>query len=939
MRFLNIIYIIIFLSAYNITAQNVSFDLNQNIPIDPNVKTGTLSNGLTYYLKHNEKPKNKAELRLVLNVGSILEDNDQQGFAHFVEHMAFNGTKSFHKNDLIDYLQRIGVQFGADLNAHTGFDETVYKLTVPTDIDSIYNTSLHILRDWADGIEFSDQEIDNERGIVAEELRARSGASMRMYYQSIPVLTNNSRYAERIPIGKLDLILNGKHKALKRFYKDWYRPDLMALVIVGDIDLKETETKIKKLFSSIKPLKNPRERIYYSIPDNKEPKATIITDKEASFTTVAVYYKKEKKTETTLQDYRESLLETLYTGMLNQRLSDLKEQANSPFLATGTGIGKFLGNKGAYYLRAALKENQIKNGIEDLLIESERAKKYGFTNSEFNRYKNYLLNRVQTLNKEADKLSSKSYTELLIDNFTDQKPIPGVAFNYKFYKNQLANITLDEVNGIAKKWIGEENITIVINAPEKKEVVLPSEDWILKTLKSTPTKNIETYKDKLADKALMETLPSRGEIIETKYNKEVDITTFKLSNGVTVIAKPTTFQNDIIYLNAFRPGGSSTANDSIYVSTRNAGNIIGSSGINNISDINLKKLLMGKTVSVTPRINYYEELVSGNSNFESLETLFQMVHLYFTAPNKDQNAFNVSKNNMISSIKAYKNSPSAYFNEEVSKIMSNNHLRAVSLTEEQIEKSLNLDQAYNFYKERFSSANEFTFIFVGSFDLEAIKDFSEQYLASLPSDLNTKSTWKDIGLRYNEGSIKQTFYKGIDNKASVDIRFTGKLNFSLKEKQDISLIGKLLKIKLTEELREKMSGVYGVRVSGFASDKPYDWYRLNIQFTCDPANVNKLIKQVNEEINKLKTEGPKEEDVSKIKKAELANAKTYLEYNGYWASKIKTAIEYNLNFNDIPNYKTDIEKLNTTHFKKVANRYFNYNNYAEFILLPEKNEK
>lgn len=936
MRSLKNIYFLLFLCASNLIAQNTITNLNTKIPIDPTVKIGTLSNGLTYYLKHNAKPKNKAELRLVIKAGSILEDDDQQGFAHFLEHMAFNGTKSFHKNDLINYLQNIGVEFGADLNAHTGFDETVYKLTVPTNKDSIFETSLHILRDWADGIEFTSQEIDNERGVIAEELRARSGANMRMYYQSIPILTNNSRYAERTPIGKLDIILNGTHNALKRFYKDWYRPDLMALVIVGDINLQDTEAKIKNLFNSMKPLENPRERIYYGIPNNEEPKITIIKDKEASFTTVAVYYKKQKEPRISLQDYKENLLQMMYSGMLRQRLSDLKVQPNSPFLAATAGIGNFLADKESYYLRANLKEDEVKKGIEDLLIESERARIFGFTSSELERYKAYLLNNAETLKNEANKIPSRYYVEQLIDNFTDQKPIPGANFNYEFYKNEFATVTLNQINEVAKKWIGKKNIAIVINAPDKEEIVLPNEEWIIDLLATLPAKKIDKYKDQLTEIALMDKLPEKGKIIDIEYNKDVEVTTYKLSNGVTVIAKPTKFQNNLISLNAFRPGGSSTVDDSLYISARNAGNIIGSSGINNITEVNLKKLNMGKNVSVKPRINYYEELISGNSSFEDLERLFQMIHLYFNAPNKDKNVFLANKESMIASIKAYENNPSAYFSEKVSEITSNNHLRAVSLTVEQIENGLKLDRAYNFYKDIFSSANGFTFIFVGSFDLDAIKEFSEQYLGSLPSNLNKKSTWKDIGLRYQEGTIKKTFYKGIDNKASVDIRFIGKLDFSLQKKEDISLLAKILKIKLTEELREKMSGVYGVRVSGFASDKPYDWYRLNIQFTCDPDNVEKLIKKVNEEIVNLKTKGPSEIDISKIKKAELENQKTYLESNGYWASKLKSALEYNLKFNEIPNHKIYIEKLNTTHFKNVANTFFNYNNYAEFILLPEK---
>ncbi|VAW41541.1 Probable zinc protease pqqL, partial [hydrothermal vent metagenome] len=560
---------------------------------------GKLDNGLTYYLKKNTKFEYKAELRLVINAGSILEDEDQLGLAHFVEHMAFNGTKSFEKNDLIDYLQSIGVEFGADLNAHTGFDETVYKLSVPTDDAKIFDTSLQVLRDWADGITFDDAEIDNERGIVAEELRARSGANMRMYYQSIPVLTNNSRYAKRSPIGTLDVIENSTYDALKRFYRDWYRPKLMALVLVGDFDVVETEKKIKKLFSDLTTVKNPKERIRYSIPENKAPAVSIVTDAEASGVRASIYYKKQETVVRTLEDYKQSLLQKLYTGMLRQRLSEVVLLPNAPFLSARAGIGAFLGDKDSYYLRVALKEDKISEGINTLLEESERAKRYGFTKSELERYKALLLNNADIYRKETGKLSSRYYLEQYIDNFTDHKPIPGDEFKYKFYKNILPGITIDEVNRIGEQWVKNENIAVVLNAPNKESLVLPSENELVEMLNNVTTKEIDRYNDTLGNIKLMDFKPEQGEIIETSYNDKIDVTTWKLSNGVTVMVKPTQLQNDLISMSGFRPGGSSVVPDSLYVSARNAGNIIGSSGINNISTIDLKKLNMGKTVSVT----------------------------------------------------------------------------------------------------------------------------------------------------------------------------------------------------------------------------------------------------------------------------------------------------------------------------------------------------
>lgn len=933
------LFFLLSLFTYSLLAQTILFDINnldKEIPIDPTVTIGKLENGLTYYLQKNTKLENKAELRLVINAGAILEDEDQLGLAHFVEHMAFNGTKNFKKNDLIDYLQSIGVEFGADLNAHTSFDETVYKLSVPTDDIKIFNTSLQVLRDWADGITFDHVEIDNERGIVAEELRARSGAGMRMYYKSIPVLTNNSRYAKRAPIGTLDIIMNSEYDALKRFYRDWYRPDLMALVLVGDFDIAETEKKIKKIFGSLTPVENPRERILYSIPKNTAPAIAIITDAEAQGVRASIYYKKQKKEIQTLKDYRQSLLQKLYTGMLRQRLSEVELLPDAPFLSARAGIGTFLGNMNSYYLSVSLKEDKVSQGIEALLEESERAKRYGFSKSELERYKALLLNNADIYRKEVGKISSRYYLEQYIDNFMDNKPIPGDAFKYQFYKQVLPKITVDEVNKIGEQWIKRENIAVVINAPGKESLVLPSKNEVVKMLNSVTSKKMNRYNDSLGDIKLMDFTPKSGNIVETSYNDKIDVTTWKLSNGITVIIKPTQLQNDLISMNAFRSGGSSVVPDSLYVSARNAGNIIGSSGINNISKINLKKLNMGKTVSVTPYINFYDDLFSGSTSSANLERMLQMTYLYFTAPNKDKSVFEAKKARAISITKNAEANPSAVFDTKISEIMTKNHLRAVPLKKEQIEEELQLDKVYHFYKNRFSSANGFTFIFVGNVELDTIRNLVTQYLGGLPSNLKEQSTWRDIGLRYTKGIIKKTIVKGIDDKSKVDMRFTDTLDFSPDKKKQLSLLAKLLKIKLTEEMREKMSGVYGVQVSGFASDRPYDWYRMNIRFTCAPKNTNKLIAKVFEEIEKIKTNGASQADLEKIKEAELANAKEGLKYNSYWSYKLKNAYEYSWNPENILNYEAEINKLTSNYFKEAANTYFDNNNYAEFILMPEK---
>ncbi len=939
MNYIKITWLLL-LTAYSTLCAQSAKDINfqQEIPLDPTVKKGVLANGFTYFIKKNQKPENKAELRLIINAGSILEDEDQLGLAHFVEHMAFNGTKSFKKNDLIDYLQSIGIEFGADLNAHTSFDETVYKLEVPTDDVQVFNTSLQILREWADGITFDATEIENERGVVAEELRARSGAGMRVFYKSIPVLTNQSRYAKRTPIGTLDVILNSQPEALTRFYNDWYRPELMALVIVGDVAIDETEKKIQKLFSNLKGPHQPRERTYYSIPHNTAPKAVVITDKELTDTSISIYHKKEKETATTLEDYKKELIEKMYGGMLRERLSEALLTKKALFLSATAGIGHFLGDKNSFYLRANLKEEDITGGIISLLKESERVRRFGFSQTELDRYKAYMLNNARIRKEETGKLSSRQYAETLIDLFTHAKPVPGDTFIYDFYTAVLPDITLDEVNQTGKHWAQGENMAIVLSAPHKESLSLPDETALINLWESVRREELDTYEDSLENQELMTEVPKAGTVVKTDYIDAIDVTKWELGNGITVLAKSTNLQNNLISMYSFRSGGSSLAPDSLYVSARVAGNIITSGGINNISPADLSKLNMGKTLMLRSFLNFYEEAFIGSSSSQDLERMLQMTHLYFTKPNKDAKVFSTMKSQMIASVRNQESSPIGYLDAHIEKVMTNNHLRGISLTEEQINTELDLDKAYAFYKDRFDSANGFTFVFVGSFDIDVLQKQIERYLASLPSNLEEKNQWRDIGLRRRKGRISETLYKGVDDKAVVDMRFTGTLEFSEEKRKKAELLGKLLKIKLTEEMREKMAGVYGVKISGFATYAPYGWYRMGIRFTCAPENYQKLINAVFEEIHKVKENGATPEDVAKIQEAELANLKDGMRSNSYWGFLLKKMYVNGWKPEKLLNYESEIKKLTPEYFKEAAITFFNEDNYAQFVLLPENIE-
>ena len=619
---------------------NAQNDPNTLLPVDSNVKIGKLKNGLTYYIRKNSKPEKRVEMRLVVNAGSVLEDDDQQGLAHFVEHMCFNGTKNFEKNELIKYLESLGVQFGPEINAYTSFDETVYMLTLPSDSDLIVNTGFQVMEDWAHNVTFDSTEIDKERGVIMEEWRLGQGASQRMLDKNLPVILKDSKYAKRLPIGKKEIIENAPYSAIRRFYHDWYRPNLMAFIVVGDIDVKEMETKITEHFSRLINPKDMRERVNYKIPAQQQTFVTVATDKETPLTTVSIYNKTDAPVFRTYGDYRKDIEFKLFTGMLNVRLGELKELPNPPFINAACYYGSFLArDKDAYVSGALVSETGIETGLKTLLEENQRVKQHGFTDTELERYKKILLNNYEKAFKERDKTESSKYASEYTRNFLQKEPIPGIEFEFEFVKNQLPVIQLKDMNDLANKLISDKDRVIVVNAPEKSDVIIPPADSLLELANQTSHINMEPYVDKMAGNDLMAVKPEKGRILFTKKLNDFGAVELKLSNGAKVVLKPTDFKNDEILMRAISPGGQSLVSENDIMSAKNASSIINESGIADYSKTDLQKFMAGKSVSVSSSINLYTEGLSGSAAPKDIETMFQLMYLYFTNPRKDSTAF------------------------------------------------------------------------------------------------------------------------------------------------------------------------------------------------------------------------------------------------------------------------------------------------------------
>ncbi len=925
----------LFVFSGSLLAQDFNLnDITKQIPIDPKIRIGQLENGLTYYIKYNQRPENKVELRLAVNTGSLMEDDDQLGLAHFTEHMAFNGSEHFDKNELLDYVQSVGVQFGAHINAYTSFDETVYMLPIASDSAEILENAFLILEDWADGLSFDHEEIDKERGVVVEEWRRRQGAQSRMLDKWLPVMLKDSKYADRLPIGTRENLENFNSDVVKRFYNDWYRPDLMSVIVVGDIDVDEMEQKIKDHFVDIEKPENPREREFYPVPDHSNTEVAIVTDKEAPFTNVQIINKYDPEPFITLQDYRRYIMYRVYTGMLNQRLNELTQQADPPFIGAGTFTGRIVRNKHAFQSSATVKETDIERGLIALQTENERAARHGFTSGEYERYKKDMLRNYEISYNERDKSESRKFANEYINNFLEQEPIPGIEFEYSFVKTHLEGISIKEINDLSKKWLTDENRVVVITGPDKEGVKLPSKEEVINIISEIEQSEITPYEDEVVSLELIGRLPAAGKIISEERIEDIGVAQLTLSNGIRIFLKPTDFKNDEIRMTAYSLGGHSLSTDDAYESASNVSSIINISGVGGFSAINLEKALAGKSVNVSPFIRELTEGMSGQSTPDDLETMFQLIHLYFTAPRRDEETFASFINRNKAVLANIMANPQYYFQDQMARFMSQNHLRGGGIpTPEDMDK-IDLDKAMSFYKDRFQDAGDFTFIFVGNFDNSEIKELSEKYLANLPSS-GRKETWKDVGVRPPAGRIDKEIKRGTDQKSTVIMTFSGEAEY---EEGDAFLMGKfgnLMNIKLVEILREKIGGVYSVGANGNIQQWPYEHYNFQIQFPCGPENVETLTQAAIDEIKKIQENGPEEEDLVKIREQYRRKVEEGQKQNGWWSAVLRDYTLYNKDFDDILKYKERIEKITIQNIQGITKRYIDPEQYIRVVHNPE----
>jgi zinc protease len=917
------------------TTSTQSLSLTAPMPVDPEITIGKFANGMRYYIRRNKKPEKRAELRLVVKAGSILEDDDQQGLAHLVEHMAFKGTKHFPKNEIISFMESLGMRFGADVNAYTSFDETVYMLTVPTDKPEMMDRALLILEDWAHNVSFEPTEIEKERGVVMEEWRLGRGAGMRMLNKVFPVLLNGSRYAERLPIGKPEIIQGGKQERLKQFYADWYRPELMAVVAVGDFDKVAIEKMIATHFASIPAATKPRARANYDVPDHSGTTYAIATDKEANNTSVEVDTLLPRRPEGLVGAYRQKTVDRLFSGMLSARLSELTQKPDAPFTIAGAGRGSFIGRtKDSASLFALVKEDGIERGLDALLTEADRVARFGFTATELERQKQATLRNYERLAMEKENREAGSRASEYIRNFLQDETLPSADDEYALHKRFLPEITLGEINKLAGEWFPDRNRTVVINAPEKSGLVVPDQSKLAAVIKNAAAKELKPYVDTVASAALVESLPTPGAVVKASATDAVGIIEWELSNGVKVVLKPTTFKEDEILFRATSPGGSSLASDKDYIPASSAAQVITAGGVGKFNSIDLRKFMMGKVASASPFITEVEEGLNGSSSRKDLETMFQLIYLRFTAPRADPNAFNAQAAQMKTLLGNQIAVPEFAFSNALMSARYQNHLRRRLLTPETIDQ-WNLDKSMAFYKDRFADASDFTFVFVGSFDPATIKPLVEKYLGSLPS-IHRKESWKDVGVRPPTDVVVKKVEKGVEPKSLSAIAFSGPFEFDQMHRIAIRAMAEILQRRLLETIRQDLGSTYSINANASYEKAPNPTYSITISFGSAPNRTEDLIKRVFQEIELLKTNGPTDQQVNDEKETLQRDFETSSKLNNYLVSQISFRYE---NGEDpaglwlIPDYYKKIDKAM---IQEAAKTYLNTNRYVEVMLFPEK---
>lgn len=912
-------------------------DLKQPAPVDPAARIGTLPNGMTYYIRHNEEPKERASFYMIQNVGALLENDSQNGLAHFLEHMAFNGTEHFPGKGIINTLEKHGVAFGRNINAYTSYGETVYNLSdIPVKNPGLIDTCLLVLNDWSDYLLLSDKEIDDERGVITEEWRTRRTAGFRLQRQYLPVLLNGSKYMTRDVIGDLDVIKNFKYDTLRNFYHEWYRTDLQAIAIVGDIDVDAVEQKVKALFTSIEPVKNPKKREFYDVPDHKEPLYVLATDKEASSYSVSLYtkLKSTEKSEKNMNYLREQTIQNLFNMMTRDRITELLQKGVPPFINGSVSFSGLVSGYDVLDISATAKPDQDSLAFKQIYTEAERIYKYGFTQGELDRAKTNLLTSIESQYKQRDKISNDRFARDFKTHYIDGEPLTSIDFDWQFAQAIMPTITAEEVSAKAKKWMTPENRVIVVIGPDKPEAKHLSKDQALAIITQVENSPIEPYADQTVSSNLISEELKGSKVVSTKELPEFKAVEWTLGNETKVVFRPADYEKDQVSLVAVSKGGSSKLNDDQMASAMLLSQFIGSFGVGDYDATALKKALTGKKVSMNVALSDLNESFNGSCSPKDFETMMQLLYLQFENPRFDKGAYEALVGRYKAFVANMANNPQKIMSDSLSLIMTSNSPRTELLTPE-LFNAISLDQMESIYKDRFEDAGDFTYFIVGNIDEATAKSMAEKYIGSL-TNLPRQETWIDHDIHGPKGKTTREIEIPLQvKKATVIVNFDAKMDFSPEQNLLLSIFRDILNLRYTEEIREKEGGTYGVNVSASSEKFPKEEKSLQMMFDADPVKAQYLKSILYREMDKIVKDGPTAEDLDKAIKNLQKNREQSKLHNNYWLQALNTYYTNGYDPAAPENFEEILPKITTSQVQEFAKSLMAKSDVVDIIFKPK----
>nr|WP_320118852.1 insulinase family protein [uncultured Marinifilum sp.] len=919
----------ILFSGINSQAQN-----STTIPLKSDVKHGKLTNGMTYYVMHNEEPKDRASFYFVQNVGAILEDEHQNGLAHFLEHMAFNGLEHYPGKNMINYLEKNGIQFGRDINAYTAQDETVYNISnIPTNNENLLDSTLLVLHDWSGGLLLEGKEIESERGVIHEEWRTRRNSRFRIGMQRNPVMYNHSQYAIRDVIGSLDVIDNFEHQALRDYYKKWYRPDNQAVVVVGDIDAAKVEEKIKALFSKIPMPKNAAERIYYQVEDSKETQYVLAKDKEAKSVSINWIFRKPITTVRDENYLREGLAESMFSTMLNNRFKELMQKPECPAVAMEVGGFEMCRTKAANYLYVAPKENKEIEAFETFMTEFTRVQRFGFTESELNRVKLSFLRSYESYLQGKDKISNEDWAKTFQQHFLKAEPAPSVEWDVEFGQKVIPEITLQEVNSMLKNYSNVKNSVFALSGPDKAEINYPGKEELFASLKKVMTSNIEAYADETGDAPLVTDELTEKKFVSESVVKGTDAKLYTLENGARVIVLPTDYSKDEILFSSYSLGGSSLLEREDMESGEMATMLAQISGVGEFNAIQLRKKLTGKIAGVKPQLSSYTEGFSGSASPKDFETMLQLLYQYFEHPRFDQNVFQAQMGAIKNNLQNAKADNGKALKDTIGQLMSDYHERALMFNDEFVN-NIDFEKAKKIYLDRFKDASDFTFFFVGNIDEEKHLPLIRKYVGSISSE-KRQEKWIDRKVRMAEGKAQRIFEREMQvPKTTVYLAIDNEMEYNLETRMYARVVAELLSKRYMETIREEEGGTYGVSVRPSISKRPYEHVGLTINFDCGPEKQERLRELVYQELDAI-VKTVNETDLDEIKKNYIKSRAESEKENSFWLSVIQSSL---MNDEPIANTEEYNKLVNSISAKKVqefAKKLFKKYDSVEVVMNPK----